>query len=99
MRGSDGYGKKWIDIDNGPKRENVITDIEDEMGDVLFSISNIAHFLHLNPEDALRSMLGRFEKRFRHVEKRAKEDGKKLQEMPLAEMDKYWDEAKKLEKA
>lgn len=74
------------------------TRLEGEMGDVLFSISNIAHFLHLNPEDALRSMLSRFERRFRHVETRAREDGKILREMPLDEMDVYWNEAKRLEK-
>lgn len=73
--------------------------LEGELGDLFFSLSNIAHFLHLNPEDALRSMLRRFEKRFRHVEARAKADGKKLADMPLDEMDIYWDEAKRLEKA
>ncbi|MGE3262710.1 MAG: nucleoside triphosphate pyrophosphohydrolase [Bacteriovoracia bacterium] len=72
--------------------------LESELGDLIFSLSNIAHFLHLNPEDALRSMLRRFEKRFRHVETRARVDGKKLADMPLDEMDIYWNEAKRLEK-
>lgn len=70
--------------------------IESEMGDLLFSISNIAHFLNINPEDSLRSMLKRFELRFRHVESCAKRDGKILEEMSLDEMDAYWNEAKKL---
>jgi tetrapyrrole methylase family protein/MazG family protein len=73
-------------------------DLESELGDLFFSLANIAHFLHVNPEDSLRSMLTRFEKRFRHVETRAKQDGKELAKMPLAEMDIYWNEAKRLEK-
>lgn len=70
--------------------------LESELGDLLFTLANISHFLHLNPEDALRSMLARFEKRFRHVEKRAQESGRKLEEMSLEEMDKFWLEAKSL---
>lgn len=73
--------------------------LEAELGDLLFTVANVAHFLHLNPEDALRSMLARFEGRFRSVEKGAKEKGRKLEEMTLAEMDELWDEAKRREKA
>ena len=72
--------------------------LESEMGDLLFTVVNIAHFLKLNPEDSLRSMLTRFESRFRFVETGAKAQGKKLEEMTLVEMDKLWDEAKAKEK-
>lgn len=72
--------------------------LEAELGDLLFTVSNVAHFLHLNPEDALRSMLARFEGRFRSVEKGAKAQGRRLEEMTLAEMDVLWDEAKKRER-
>jgi uncharacterized protein YabN with tetrapyrrole methylase and pyrophosphatase domain len=75
------------------------TKLEAELGDLFFTLSNVAYFLQLNPEDALRSMLARFERRFRHVEKRGKEAGKKPEDMTLAEMDVYWDEAKAQEKA
>ncbi len=68
--------------------------LESELGDLFFTLSNVAFFLHLNPEEALRTMLQRFEKRFRHVEKRAAEDGREWKEMSLAEMDEYWKEAK-----
>jgi tetrapyrrole methylase family protein/MazG family protein len=74
------------------------TKLEAELGDLFFTLSNVAYFLQLNPEDALRSMLARFERRFRHVEKRGKEAGKVPEDMTLAEMDTYWDEAKALEK-
>lgn len=70
--------------------------IESELGDLIFCLSNVAHFLKINPEDSLRSMLTRFESRFRHVEKRVKESGKKFQEMQLDELDIFWNEAKKL---
>lgn len=72
--------------------------LEGELGDLLFTVSNVAHFLHLNPEDALRSMLARFEGRFRSVEQGAKAKGRKLEEMSLAEMDELWDEAKRRER-
>jgi tetrapyrrole methylase family protein/MazG family protein len=72
--------------------------LESEMGDLLFTVANVAYFLHLNPEDALRSMLTRFEKRFRAVEAGAKSQERKLEEMSLDEMDMLWDAAKKSEK-
>lgn len=73
--------------------------LEGELGDLFFTLSNVAHFLKIAPEDSLRSMLGRFEARFRHVETRAREQGKRLEGMSLAEMDVLWDEAKRAEKA
>lgn len=72
--------------------------LEAELGDLLFTAVNVAYFLHLNPEDALRSMLARFESRFRRVEDGAKADGKELQNLGLAEMDEYWNRAKREEK-
>lgn len=73
--------------------------LEAELGDLLFSLANIAHFLRLNPEDSLRAMLGRFGNRFRHVEKRAKETGRSLDSMSLEEMDLFWNEAKAIERS
>lgn len=72
--------------------------LESELGDLYFTLANVAHFLQISSEDSLRSMLGRFESRFRHVEKRAKESGQALSGMSLEEMDRYWDEAKRLER-
>jgi tetrapyrrole methylase family protein / MazG family protein len=68
--------------------------IDSEMGDLFFTLSNVAYFLHLNPEDSMRKMLSRFEKRFRYVETQAKSQGKKLESMSLEEMDELWREAK-----
>ncbi|MGZ3649839.1 MAG: nucleoside triphosphate pyrophosphohydrolase [Bdellovibrionota bacterium] len=72
--------------------------LEGELGDLLFTVANVAHFLQLNPEDSLRSMLARFESRFRGVEGGARAAGRNLEEMSLAEMDVLWDEAKKRER-
>ncbi len=70
-------------------------DIEDELGDVLFMLVNIARFIGLNPEDALRKTISRFISRFRYIEMSAKEQGRNLADMSLSEMDALWDEAKK----
>ena len=70
--------------------------IEDEFGDVLFSLINYARFLDINPENALERTNKKFIKRFQYLERKAKSLQKSLSEMTLAEMDVYWEEAKKL---
>jgi XTP/dITP diphosphohydrolase len=67
-----------------------------EFGDVLFSMINYARFLKINPEDALERTNKKFMKRFMYLESKAGELGKPLSEMTLAEMDVFWEEAKKL---
>jgi len=69
---------------------------EAEFGDLLFSLVNYARFIGINPENALERTNKKFIKRFAHLEARAREIGKPLREMTLAEMDVYWEEAKKL---
>lgn len=69
---------------------------EGELGDLMFSLVNFARFIDLNPETAVERTNRKFIKRFQHLEKRAAEIGKALSEMTLAEMDVYWEEAKKL---
>ncbi len=68
--------------------------VEAEFGDVLFSMVNLARFLKVNPEDALRTATNRFMERFHYVETQAKKTGRTLSAMTLAEMDALWDEAK-----
>jgi XTP/dITP diphosphohydrolase len=70
--------------------------IESEFGDVLFSMINYARFLNVNPEDALERTNKKFIKRFMYLESKAGELGKPLADMTLAEMDVFWEEAKKL---
>ncbi len=70
--------------------------IEAEFGDVLFSMINYARFLKINPEDALERTNKKFIKRFQFLESKANELNKNLSDMTLAEMDVFWNEAKKL---
>lgn len=74
--------------------DNKTDKIEDEFGDVLFSLINYARFLGINPEDALEKTNKKFIKRFQYLETESAKDGKKMGEMTLDEMDVYWNRAK-----
>ena len=67
-----------------------------EYGDLLFSLVNFARFIGIDPEEALERTNKKFIKRFQYLENESAKDGKKLGEMSLAEMDVYWERAKKL---
>jgi XTP/dITP diphosphohydrolase len=71
-------------------------DMEAEFGDVLFSMINYARFLKINPDTALERTNQKFTQRFNYLEAKAKTLGKNLQDMTLAEMDIYWEEAKQM---
>ncbi|MDQ3193844.1 MAG: nucleoside triphosphate pyrophosphohydrolase, partial [Bacteroidota bacterium] len=77
-------------VDNG----RPVKEIEDELGDVLFSIVNYSRFIKVNPEDALRRTINKFRDRFQKIEKYAEENNKVLEEMTLEEMDTVWNKAK-----
>jgi XTP/dITP diphosphohydrolase len=77
-------------------KENNHDKLENEFGDLLFSLINYSRFIGINPEDALERTNKKFKKRFEHIEKRALENGRQLQDMKLEEMDVYWEEAKNL---
>ncbi len=68
--------------------------ISEELGDVLFSAVNVARFFDCSAEEALSKTIQKFIERFSYVETSAKNAGKNLQDMSLAEMDALWDEAK-----
>ncbi len=69
-------------------------DIEDELGDLFFVLVRIANFVDVNPEDALRRTIKKFDQRFRHIEAAAARQGRKISDMTLAEMELFWQEAK-----
>lgn len=71
-------------------------ELEKEVGDVFFALVNYARFLNINPEDALRKTNRKFIKRFTYVENKIKETGRNISPSNLKEMDKYWEESKKL---
>lgn len=68
--------------------------IEDEIGDVLFSVINLSRFLKISPEVALNRANLKFTSRFQFIEKEAKQANKNLEDMTLEEMDQLWDKAK-----
>ena len=71
--------------------------MEAELGDLLFAIVNLGRFLAINPEEALRKTITRFQVRFQHVEDSLHARGMQMNTTSLAEMDLLWEEAKKLE--
>ncbi len=75
--------------------ENDRDKMEDELGDVLFSLVNLGRFLELSSEEALRRTISKFESRFRGIERRLRAQGKSLKDSTLEEMDLLWEAEKK----
>lgn len=105
QRRAANVGFDWPDVDGA--LEKVREELEEvreaptveareaEFGDLLFTLVNVARKLGMNPEDALRGATGRFEARFRMMEKKAKAEGRDLKDLPIEEMDQYWEAAKR----
>ena len=93
----------WMKVDEELRelREAITSgsaeDSEAELGDFLFSVINVARKYGINPDNALERTNAKFIRRFGYVEAKAKETGRSLRDMTLAEMDALWDEAKRLE--
>jgi nucleoside triphosphate diphosphatase len=68
--------------------------LTDELGDVLFAVANLARHCKIDPEAALRATNDKFERRFRHIERRLAEAGRKPADATLEEMEALWQEAK-----
>lgn len=68
--------------------------VEEEFGDLLFSLVNYSRFINVDPESALERTNKKFQHRFQYIEAKAKEQGRDLKEMTLGEMDTLWNEAK-----
>ncbi len=65
-----------------------------ELGDLFFAVVNLARWLKIDAETALREANGRFKERFSYIERAARQQGRALSEMSLDELDALWDEAK-----
>jgi len=72
--------------------------VEEELGDLLFAVANLARFVSVCPEDALRKTIDKFQRRFQYIESELPKRGKKLGEASLEEMDELWEEVKRTEK-
>jgi tetrapyrrole methylase family protein / MazG family protein len=105
QRRAANVGFDWPDVDGA--LEKVREELEElrqaptaeareaEFGDLLFTLVNVARKLGMNPEDALRGSTGRFEARFRMMERAARADGRALMDLPMQELDQYWEAAKR----
>lgn len=72
--------------------------MEEEFGDLMFSMINAARLYKINPENALEKCNQKFIRRFNHVEAQAMKQGRELKDLTLEEMDRYWNEAKAMER-
>lgn len=88
---SEELGELRAEIEKGDRQRS-----EEELGDYLFSLINMARLYHLNADNALEMTNQKFISRFNYVEAKAKEQGRNLKEMTLGEMDALWNEAKHL---
>ena len=83
----DEFLEAWRDADN--------RGVEEEFGDLLFSLVNLARFLKVCPEESLRKTVGKFEYRFRYIEQELGRQGKNPQNASMEEMDRLWEASKK----
>jgi MazG family protein len=88
-----------IEEEIGELRAEIATEtsrerLTDEIGDVLFAVANLARHLKIDPEAALRETNDKFERRFRHIERRLREAGRTPEDATLTEMEALWQEAK-----
>jgi len=77
------------------RRNSSAEELEGELGDMLFVLVNLARFVKVDPEQALRRTNAKFRKRFGYIEQKLAEEGKSPAESTLAEMDALWEESKR----
>ncbi|MDQ3073331.1 MAG: nucleoside triphosphate pyrophosphohydrolase [Bacteroidota bacterium] len=94
----DKMQEEMAELREASAKTDAQSEIEEELGDFLFSIVNFARFLGINPDAALEKTNKKFIRRFNHIESAAIQRNLRLEDMSLDEMDVFWNEAKKLEK-
>jgi len=95
-RSKDVWNKINEEIEELKKAEvdGNIKQIEEELGDAIFSLVNLARFLNISAENALRLTNNKFKKRFKYIENALEQEGRDFENTDLDELDKYWNEAK-----
>lgn len=88
-------GKLYEELDELKAAVEENSNIEEELGDLLFAAVNLARFVKVDCENALTAATNKFIRRFAQVEELAKEQGRAMESMTLDELDKLWDEAKR----
>jgi uncharacterized protein YabN with tetrapyrrole methylase and pyrophosphatase domain len=95
---SGGSDNKTIGKERASAPEELFSSrIEDELGDILFVVVNLARFLNIDPEIALKKTSGKFSRRFRAMERLAREQDTTLAQIPRPQMESLWDQVKQLE--
>jgi len=79
------------------RRRKDVNAVEEEVGDVLFALVNVARFLKVDPEIALGKAVDKFIARFQYIENEVERSNRHLEEMTLEEMDMLWEESKERE--
>lgn len=87
------YQEEWQELLEEIK-QNDLQKVEEEFGDVLFSLINYARFLNVNPDNALAKTNNKFKRRFNYIEAQAKNQGKEIHDLNLSDMNKLWNIAK-----
>lgn len=91
----DKVKEEWSEFEEEVQKGS-ISNMEEEFGDLLFSLINLSRFLKINPENALEATNKKFIKRFQYIEEQAQKANTSLSEMSLEEMDELWNAAKNL---
>lgn len=89
----DKFQEEIKEFQNEEKKNNA-NKMEEEFGDVLFSLVNYSRFVNINPEDALEKTNKKFMRRFKYMEQKIKEDGFDLSKLSFEQMNRFWDMAK-----
>lgn len=89
------YQEEWGELQEEVHNKDA-EKIEEEFGDVLFSLINYARFLNVNPDNALAKTNRKFKNRFNFIEAQAKEQGKAIHDLSIEEMNKFWNMAKEM---
>jgi MazG family protein len=90
----DKLHEELAEFDQARRNANA-DELEDELGDMLFVLVNLARFVKVDPEQALRKTNAKFRERFHHIERRLAEQGKKPEDSTIEEMEALWQEAKR----
>ena len=90
--------REELDEFESARRDGSAEQLEDELGDLLFVLVNLARFVKVDPEQALRKTNAKFRRRFGHVEEKLAERGASPADSNIEEMESLWQQAKSLER-
>jgi tetrapyrrole methylase family protein/MazG family protein len=87
--------EEFSEFEEAVNDKNDRSKLEEEFGDILFALVNLGRHLNLRAEESLNNTIDKFIRRFKYIEDRLRQIGKKVSDSDLEEMDRYWEESKK----